>query len=243
MKVTHTRLLCSSPLIFFVFLSCLVPSVSWSAIIGKSSTVPANAVSNTNATLALPTDFTIGQINLMATFSPGTNSIGDAVPLQAGDVWLTLTRLAQPGTSELNVSITLFDFPVTYPSVPTDPACSSGGSFDSSCITTELNGSYLFDDSATQDFDSLTLASIDGILAPDAYHSSIDSLDRLVGQQANATYRISTGSVRSRTYGNLDWQLELTAVPVPASIWLFISGLTGLAGFANHKKTLKNRHH
>ena len=217
--------------------SLLLPSLSWSAIIysvGGTNLVPSNTVDFSLATLTTPADFTISDIKLTATFHPGENSIGEAIPLQAGRVWLTLTRSA---IGEADITITLFNFPATYPNDPNNPACSVGGPFDHSCINTELNGSYVFADSAAADFDTSTIAAIDGVLTPGAYHSSIDSLDTLIGLRGNnATYRVTAASVWSGTKGSVDWQLELTAVPLQASIWLFGSGLIGLIGVARRKK-------
>ena len=86
-------------------------------------------------------------------------------------------------------------------------------------------------------FDSSTIAAIDEALTPGDYHSSIDSLDRLIGLQGNATYKISAASLWSGSRGSVDWQLELTAVPIPAAVWLFGSGLIGLIGVARQKKS------
>jgi hypothetical protein len=216
----------------------LLPSVSWSATIysvGGTNAVPSNTVDFSSDTLITPADFTIGGVKLTATFSPGQTSGGTVtIPLQAGSVWLELTRLA---VGEADTVIRLFDFPGTYPTLSGNPSCSAGGPFDHSCINTELNGSYIFDDSATADFDSSTIAAIDGVLAPGAYQSSIASLDALIGLRGNdATYRISAASTSSGTKGSVDWQLELTAVPVPAAVWSFGSGLIGLLGVARRKK-------
>lgn len=236
MNIMRSKSLPSLFATLLTFASCLLPSTSWSATIAGSGPVPANTYGNTYATLNLPSDFTIGNVSLTATFSPGKTSTGNNVPLQAGYVWLELTRLGNPGTGEADTTITLFDFPHTYPYVPTDPSCSGGGSFDYSCINTVLDGTYVFNDSAPTDFDSATINAIDGTLASGTYSSSTGSLDSLIGAQANATYRVRTGSYWSGTYGHLDWQLQLTAVPVPAAVWLFSSGLLGLAGFAKRKK-------
>lgn len=214
----------------------LPPSVAWSAsvfTVGGSNSVPSNTISSSQATLTAPADVSISGVKLTATFHPGQTSTGNPIPLQAGYVWVTLTRVA---SGEADNTITLFDFPSTYPDVPGQTACSNGGPFDYPCINTELNGTYVFDDHAAADFDASTIASLDGVLAPGEYHSSIDSLDTLIGLRANdATYKLSAASVWSGTKGSVDWQLELTTVPLPPALVLMGSVLVGFAA-ANRKR-------
>ena len=218
-------------LICLMFLTSLfLPSVSWSVTVysvGSEHSIISNTVRFSQATLTTPEDFIIGGVKLTTILSPGTTR-----PLIAGFVWLELTRSV---SGEADTTIMLFDFPDTYPADPSDPNCSAGGSFDFTCITTELNGSYMFADSAAADFDSSTIAAIGGTLTPGAYHSSIASLDVLIGLQGNATYRITTASLSSGSNGFVVWQLELTAVPasVPGFPGLVSLGtLLSIAGAA-----------
>lgn len=55
------------------------------------------------------------------------------------------------------------------------------------------------------------------------------------GGEFTGNYDDATGA-RLATYG-MDLRLGLTAVPVPAAVWLFASGLIGLVGFARRKST------
>ena len=210
--------------------SLFLPSVSWSVTVysvGSEHSIISNATRFSQATLTTPEDFIIGGVKLTTILSSGTTK-----PLIAGYVWLKLTRSV---SGEADTTIMLFNLPATYPGNPLDPNCSVGGSFDSTCITTELNGSYMFADSAAADFDSSTIAAIGETLTPGAYHSSIASLDVLIGLQGNATYRITTASLWSGTNGYVDWQLELTAVPEPASIWLSGAALISMMGCTSSK--------
>jgi len=73
-----------------------------------------------------------------------------------------------------------------------------------------------------------------GSLDPNAFNGSMMSL-----WGANFDYGtgndIFNGSYAGSTLG-MDLRLELTAVPVPAAVWLFGSGLIGLAATARRRK-------
>ena len=64
--------------------------------------------------------------------------------------------------------------------------------------------------------------SFSGYLAPGEYTLLIDAL-AYIDSATSAT-------------ASFDYDLQLTAVPVPAAVWLFGSGLIGLVGFARRKK-------
>ncbi len=65
-----------------------------------------------------------------------------------------------------------------------------------------------------------------GTLAAGNYRLIVEAISDADGQNIN----LGSGSAAG------DFGLELTAVPVPAAVWLFGSGLLGLAGVARRKK-------
>lgn len=87
---------------------------------------------------------------------------------------------------------------------------------DSQYFTSTFPSITLFENALT-DFDYIVSAGVnDAIVNFDSYATTFSDVDGMVG----------------------DWQTEvtLTAVPVPAALWLFGSGLIALVGFAKRKQ-------
>ena len=84
------------------------------------------------------------------------------------------------------------------------------------------SGSVIFSNSLTNGVDNPWLT---GSLSAGSYNLIVEAITDADG----LSYANGVGSA------NGSFGLELTAVPVPAAVWLFGSGLIGLAGFARRK--------
>ncbi len=110
-------------------------------------------------------------------------------------------------------------------------------------ITAGSFGSFLFDESMKSNISTTSITFEDGYLvdfsfsalfeensAPEQFHSSLTTAT------ADRDYRVKGQDIHVGLYAEWDTETQfIAAVPVPAAVWLFGSGLLGLAGVARRK--------